>query len=134
MIDIEQGLREFLITNVTLAEGHVYGAPLPTGSLMPAITYQRLMGGKRDRSHSGATGLVASRFQVDAWGTDWTKVRALSNQICQKLDGVKGSWGNSDTVTVGNVIMDDPFDAYAEEVPLQHIVHTMTIWHLEATA
>ena len=87
MIEIEQALREFLITNISTVDKRVFHAPLPSGKQMPCLTYQHIQGGSRSYTHSGVSGLVISRFQIECWSDKYSQVKTVSREILRVLDG-----------------------------------------------
>ncbi len=79
---MENALFEILTTDpgiAAIASDNCFPIEIPQGlEYRGAITYQRV-GGRRDHSMGGATGLVESRFHVNCWGQRDTNGSAYFN-------------------------------------------------------
>lgn len=69
--------------------GHpVHPNVLPSGTAMPALTYQRVgMGGQFDTHETGRPGLTQSRWQVTVWADRYLDLQTVAEEVLRLLDG-----------------------------------------------
>lgn len=134
----EEGLQTTLSTDAgvlaLMPAARVYPTRLPAGVTLPAITYQRI-GGTRDITHSGPSGIAAPRFQVTCWA-DGDPVRTpqgygvcarLAQAVRIALNGKKHLWDQLD----GTVMLANEFDRFEPESQTYMRVLDFDIWHQE---
>ena len=135
MITIEEGLRAFLVANVTvngLVSGRVYPNKLPQTVTMPALTYQRI-DTPRVHSHdsSGSAGTAYPRIQFDCWAASYASAKSLSDALRGALNGYVGTMGTVNPVMVQSALQEDErFDDFAD-AGVVRISCDFTVWHLE---
>lgn len=120
------GVYEFLMTEpalLALHGGRVYPVRLPLNPVFPALTFWEVAG-VRSYTQTGATGLVASRIQVDSWSTQYTQAKRLSEQVRLAMSGFNGYIGgaNSDLVKVSGCFVYSSIDLSQTEVDKYHIM------------
>jgi hypothetical protein len=102
-VSIETAIRSALVNNPNVSAligARVYPMFLPMGYTLPAISYQRITGG-RPREMSDKTGRVNAHFQVDCWAESYSGAHDLSGKVITCLDNHRGTLG------AGTAAMDD---------------------------
>lgn len=123
--DIRPALRTFLLADsaISAAVGgvRIYPIKLPAGvPAGPAIVYS-LISEQNDYHMQGPSGLVAARFQIDAWALTSDLASSLAILVKARLGGylgpmVYGTNSPKDYITVRGVFVRDAsfnFDAVA---------------------
>ena len=120
--DIRPGLREFLLADgaIFTAVGgvRIHGMNLPMGVMPgPSIVYTQISEGT-DHTNDGPSGLVASRFQIDAWADTYDEATLLALQIKEHLDGYRGPMGST---PVQGVFAEDARSNYDPNAALHRV-------------
>lgn len=79
-------IEEAVQTLLTAVSPRTYGFKLPENSTLPAVTFMKVSA-PRDQTQEGPSGLVSARFQVVAWGKNYTASKRLSKDVRFALDG-----------------------------------------------
>jgi hypothetical protein len=114
-VSLEIGLAAHLKANVPLVSGRVYPLVIPQSATLPCITYQRI---STPRQYSlGGTDTVANpRIQIDCWGSTYSSVKAVAEQVLTALNqrmGQIGSGAQAFDVLVS--LADNEADSYEPE-------------------
>lgn len=110
---IEQALQEKLTVDAELLEERIYAVKLPQDVLFPAARYARISG-PRDYTHSGPSGLVSARFQIDVFAENYEVCRNAFDEIKNNLSGFKGE-------IIKHASLDDDKDDFESETGLYRV-------------
>lgn len=99
-MNLEQALVAGLVAAATAASSRIYPLKLEEGSALPALSCRRVST-VRDYQHSGASGLVTARMQVDCWAATYAAVKDLATQVVANLSGYSGTMGGAGGVVTG---------------------------------
>ncbi len=86
----------------------VYPLAIPQGVALPALTYQ-IISTTRDQTHSGASGLVTSRVQIDVFANTYADVEAIGDLVAAWLKNGRPTIG---PVSVQHSRLSNEFDEY----------------------
>lgn len=139
MIDLRAVLRSILLADGTVS-GMVAGARVYPGILPQqfagASLVQNLISEDTDYRMSGASGLVSTRVQIDAWAATADAAVALANAAKDCLSGYSGltSFGSNSpqqTVMVQAIFAEQGSDEYDDEAKLHRRSRDYVVWHAE---
>ena len=108
-------------TITAFTSAHIYPVLLPQGlaAAFPALTYQRISGG-RVYSLSGYADLQHCRIQIDCWATSYGTVKELAYTVQTVMVGSN---------TFKAVIEDRPIDMYDDETEIHRVSMDFSLWH-----
>jgi hypothetical protein len=110
--DIRPALRSCLLADAAIAAvvgSRVHSVRLPSGvPAGPSIVYN-LITESTDRHMTGPSGLVISRFQIDAWATSADAANNLGLLIKERLDGFRGT---VESVVIQGIFSEDARNDY----------------------
>jgi hypothetical protein len=132
MATIEEAVREKTINDAavkTLIGSRLYPLVIPQDVPLSAVAYQKISAPKTS-SHSGASGLVRSRFQFTCASNTYTEVKALSAAVIACWWGWRGT---SAGVRIDGALVDNDSDGDLERGAQVRPVVTIdvVIWHSE---
>jgi len=93
---MEAALIAYLLADTAIAgivSTRLHWSTLPQGVVMPALLLTRVSG-RRDNHMLGASGLVESRVQFDAYADTYTEMVALSKAVRDALSGAAFTQGS----------------------------------------
>jgi hypothetical protein len=105
---------------------------VPQGKSMPAITYTQITG-QRDTTMDGVSGLVDSRYQINAWGSTYASVEAVAEAIRGAMVDYSGTAGGK---TISWIKLDNEGDIPVYENGVDQLIrygrrHDYIIWFME---
>lgn len=124
---IREGLRTFLLSDgavAALVGKRIYPVTMPQGNRLACIVYNRVAG-RGDHHMTGASGLSAPRFQVDAWAGDPDTASNLADAAKARLDGYGGAMGD---VAVQGCFFANERDDFDPEVGMYRSSRDYLIW------
>ncbi len=98
---LESDLLTFLASKTTitsLVSSRIYPNKAPLGVTYPCVTYFKVSA-TRIRDMDGASGMVHSRIQINAWDntptTGYSSVKAIADAIRKEVDNYTGAMGST---------------------------------------
>jgi hypothetical protein len=125
LVDLRPGLRNYLLSNASIAAmvgTRIYPVIAQQGIRDDLIVYNTIS--EIEGYHfRGPSGLVLSRYQIDAWSQSATRAAQLADLIKEHLGGASGAWsygGSSpnDFVNVQGVFLQTGDTDYDNEVQM----------------
>ena len=95
--------------------GRVYPSVLAQGTILPAITYQRVST-RRVRSHGG-TSLVLPLYQVACWDATPVGARDVARDVIDAFESELGVW-----------LVENQFEDFASEQKLYRVLIDVRLW------
>ena len=92
---MEEALSAYLLADAgltALVENRVNWNARPQAQASPSVVLTRV-GGTRDYTMSGASGLVESRIQIDCWGKSFGSSIGVSRAVTAALSGLQTTIG-----------------------------------------
>jgi hypothetical protein len=92
-VALEKAIRSLLVDDGSVAAlvgNRVYPVQRKQGSALPAVVYQQITG-VRDHTFAGASGFVASRYQITCWAETYGGADALADAVRAVMDGYAGT-------------------------------------------
>jgi len=134
MATLEEGLFTFLTVDAAGVKALVIDRVFPlrapdTTATFPYITYQRI-GGDRDVTHDGNSGLSDSRMQLSCWSNEYLEAKTLALEVTKALNGKQGTLGG---IARCASFVENELDLFDEESKLYSIIVDVKIWHSEDT-
>ena len=102
----------------------------PQASGLPAIVLHRV-GGRRDTTMGGASGLVESRVQADIYGATFLATKQAARAVVALLNGVRLDGAATPIVGVFLDAVRDSFEG-EEPQPVHRTSLDFRVWHHEA--
>jgi hypothetical protein len=130
MSTVETALRTRLLDDAVVAglvASRIYPSPLPQAPTLPAITYQRISGG-RGETFDGPSGLAWPRIELDFWALTHDGARALFDAARRSLNGA-AFVASGVVVQKAQVISETDF--YEADVKLHRVSADLMVWHEE---
>jgi len=131
MATLESGLFTFLTVTATgvvaLNGDRVFPLRAPDTATFPLIVYQRI-GGDRDVTHDGNSGLDDSRFQITAWSPLYKEAKELALEVVKALNGFQGSMGT--TARVAGFV-ENELDLFDPKTKLYSVILDVKFWASE---
>jgi hypothetical protein len=124
---IEAAIRDQLVSDLVVAAlvvDRVSPAPLPEGSEMPAVTYQRISR-LTPITHDGLRGPSRARVQVDSWAEVYTETKVLAKAVEDALLRMRGLVAGHH---VQGVFFDSDQDLYEPDVKLHRVRADYFVW------
>lgn len=139
MKDVRPAIRQILLDHPTVAgligSSRIYPTNLPQGVQQPSIVYSMV---NEDTSYhmQGASNLVSSRYQIDAWATTADLSAELADAAKDALSGFSGDVGYGSNspqtfVTVQGIFQDQGRDDYDATAKLYVRRRDYFIWFTE---
>jgi hypothetical protein len=100
---------------IDLGHSRIFPAPLPQGTVLPAVVYQRILTG-RLRGHEG-TVLVGPLIQFTCWGHSARDANELGREVT-------ASWENR----LGEALVEDTRDSYEPAAKLYRRDVDVRLW------
>ena len=131
---LDEGLYTYLSTYaglVSLVSTRVYPFNVPEGVTLPCVVFYRIDTPRElthDTSGLGST-LSHPRFQIDAWATTLSSVKAIGEQIRAALSGKTGTLASG--VTINASLIDGERPSYEPETKLFRNSFDFVIWHTD---
>jgi len=138
-VSLADGIYTYLTTTATdvvaISGDRVYPGFLPQNAKLPAITVERISGG-RDIVMGGISGLEHPRMQITSWASTYEAAKALAEEVRLVTDAHSGAMGAE---TIRAVIIQDESDAIVMSPQLEGrriygVRQDYDIWHVEATS
>lgn len=137
--DIRAPLRAFLLADTALSQAvgskRVYPIVLPQGERQASIVYTRISA-QGDHHTEGASGLMQTRLQVDAWAPSADGAAALAGLVKARLDGYRGPMvapgPSGGTVDVQGVFFDSEREDYQPDIEMYRVSRDFLIWYEES--
>ncbi len=131
---MEAAITSLLTSNAgvtALVGSRVQWALRPDARALPALSLHRI-GGERDRTMSGRTGLVSSSLQIDCWGRTYAEAKALSRAVILALPHAQTVVGG---VVLQGIFPDREADSFEgnDPTPLFRTRLDFSVWHSEPT-
>jgi len=114
---IEKGLFTLLSTDPAISGmigTRIYPLLLPTGAVMPAMTYQ-VVGGAGDPTFE-TSGLIKLRMQFSCWGDKYSDAAQLRKALVKLLNGYGGILSDGTNLQLGEFIQ--PIDYFDNDTLL----------------
>jgi len=131
MAIFEAGLFTFLTVDAAgvkaLIDDRMFPLRAPDTAVFPLITYQRI-GGDRDSTHDGNSGLDNSRIQFSCWSESYLVAKNLALEVVKALTGRAGPMGG--TVRVASDV-DNELDLFDPETKLYSVIVDVSFWNSE---
>jgi hypothetical protein len=114
----------------TLVGDRIYPEHLPQNPTCPAVTYFQV-GGPRDHSLAGSSGLAVTRWQVDVWAPTYIEAKAVAEEVRLALDSYR--------TTTMRVFLDNEVDlpeptqdTSASLLNVRHVALEFEVWYTES--
>lgn len=123
MIDIRPALKGFILAYAPIASivsTRMFHVKLPQGTTSDSIVFNRISG-QGYYVMEGLSGFTIQRFQIDALSLVQDSANALADLVRDRIDGFRGSMGDSPIVTVHGVFMVDQRDDYDDATKLVRV-------------
>jgi len=137
MSALEEGLLSYLTGYAgltALVSTRVYLFKIPQSATLPCISFQRISTPKittMDTSGSG-NDLAYPSFQFDVWGSAYSTVKPICNQLLAALNGKTGNIGSgANIVSIQASLVTGEAPEYDPETNLYRSRMTFTIWLME---
>ena len=111
-----------------LVSDRIYPEHLPQNPTYPAVTYFQV-GGPRDHSLAGSSGLAVTQWQVDAWATSYLGAKAVAEQIRVALDSYRTATMRAFLENV--VDLPEPTENTSAQV-VRHVALEFEVWYTES--
>lgn len=97
LVDVQAGLRTFLLEDVQIASAvggsRIHYIRLPNAVIPgPSVVINRISE-VTDYLSKGPSGLVTTRFQIDAWAVNYGAAEDLAIKIKDRMSGYRGLMG-----------------------------------------
>lgn len=132
-MEIEQGLRNFLLSDQALATvvgERIFPITYPQEASLPAITYQ-LVSKVSEYSHDGGSGAKEAHYQISCFGKTYGEAKALAKTLRDALEPLGAAPGSLGGIDVGGVFLENEIDVFdpadAEELSAFHVLADYTI-------
>jgi len=78
-------------TDITdLASTRIYPVYVPQNATMPALTFQHISA-NREYTLAGSFGMVASRYQINCWSSNYSGARELAEVVREAMEDYSGT-------------------------------------------
>jgi len=131
---MEEALIGFMLADTQLAllvSNRIDWQTRPQGSALPSISLQRVSG-VRDYAMQGPTGLVASRVQIDCWGSTYASALGVARAVRDLLSGIRRDIGSTE---FQGAFIDSERHGYEKDGNAADAFHRVSmdfqIWHTE---
>lgn len=124
-LDFEKLLRATLLSSTaltTIVGQKVFDTIMPQGTLLPAVTFQKLSGSPANCLY-GPTGLENIEVQIDAWAMQKAQVKEMAKAIRAIMPATGAMWG-------ARLTMDE--DMFDEEAKVYRVCMSYDVWFLES--
>lgn len=114
MIDIRPALRSYVLGYAPVAAivgNRMYHVKIKEGTTADTIVFNRISG-QGYPVMEGMSGFTIQRFQIDALSLIQDNANILADLVRDRIDGFRGSMGDSPIVTVHGIFMVDQRDDY----------------------
>lgn len=125
--NIEEAIKYTLVNNsgVSAITTRCYPVTLPQNPAFPLILYMRITGIPDNLLH-GVSGLVYSRFQIEAWAVTYAEAKALATAI---INALNAQTITIDTIRIGSIVAQSEHDVYEDVVKCHRTILDFTLWH-----
>ena len=128
MKDIRQAIYSLLTNNAgvtALAGLRVFPIAPPQGGIDPCVAYHRITE-ISDYTMDGDSGLLLSRFQIDAWAQRADVANQLGAAVYDCLSGFRGT---QDTISIQAIFMVSARDDYDELAKMFRMSRDYEMWY-----
>lgn len=98
----------------SLVSTRIYPLALPQGTVLPAITYQRVTS-ERYHALQQDSSLTNHTFQFSIFGTKYSDVESVSEQLRSALQNYSGTMGGVAGINVQAVLIGNEIDGYDDK-------------------
>lgn len=129
---LEQALYSYLsgYAGLTALVGtRIYPVTMPQGVTYPAVTYRKVSGLAEYVLGQHVPELYNPRYQFDAWGTSYSSVKSVAEQIKAALGGYSGLMGGASGVRVIGSWIVNEIDLYESDTGVYHTAVDVRFYH-----
>jgi len=133
LVDVRFGLAELLTSNASInaiVNGRVFPVLMPQGETRDSVTYTRITE-LESYKMDGPSGLIAARFQFDAWAQSIDNAQVLADLVKECLGGFAGQiqFAPPDYVNVQAIFLIDGRDDYDGVAQMHRMSRDYSVWY-----
>ena len=137
LMDVRPGLRAWLIADnaiSTLVSSRIYPVQLPQGITQTSIVYHRISE-IEGYNYGGPIGLIATRFQIDAYSQSIDDAATLADAIKERIGGFAGAMTfgpdspPQDYVNVQGIFFSNGREDFDNESKFYRVSRDYIIWY-----
>lgn len=113
-MSFETSFVTWLKANVPLVTNRIYAVSAPQDITQPYLVYT-LISAPRAYSHSGVSGIVEARYQINICADSYATTKSIAKQLRDALSGYRGAIG---TETVYSAFCDTELDSHDDNSEL----------------
>ena len=110
-MSVKAALIDHIAWKVTALGSRVQAQSASTSDSLPFCVVQQITG-RTENALDGDTGLRDRRFQVDVYADDALEVQTIADEIINKISGLTGTLGTTNTAQVRLVKLESEGDGY----------------------